>query len=427
MTLAAYRSIFAIVPFRRFWIGFTCSVTGDALSRIALIWLVYDLTDSAAALGWLMVCFTGPIILGGLLAGWLLDRFDRGKVMIVDNLIRGGAMALIPILAAAGQLALWHLYAVAAVYGLLMMIALAGGPSIVPSMVPPDLLATANALEMLSFTLGGVVGPVAAGFLIPLIGAPNILMIDALSYLVFALMLARISPISAALANTANDMPRAHLGHVVRLLFRQPVLLSTTLMFLTFNIGGGLLGVCLPIMVDQRLAGGAQLYGVLAGILAGGEVVGAALAGQLQTRMPFGLRICIAQMLAGAVLGLALLPGGVWSVALGLALFGMASAPLTVWAQTLRMRVIPNHLRGRSFALLRMLMQSGNPVGGALGALLLPAAGITAAVGVSALLVGLPGLAGLQVAALRMDRLISPAEKAGMIGAVDADGSGELL
>jgi MFS family permease len=404
MTYRAYRQIFGPGRFRVFWAGFTCSVAGDALSRVALTWLVYDLTRSAAALGWLMVCYTGPIVLGGLLAGWLLDRFDRYRVMIADNLVRGATMALIPLLAASGQLALWHLYAAAAVYGFLMMIALAGGATLIPSLVREDQLATANALEMLAFTLGGVLGPVAAGLLIVRIGAPNVIVLDVGSYLLYALALARIRgarPEPAALEAQSG----AGFGQAVRLLLGNPVLLATTLMFLTFNIGGGMLAVWLPILADRRLAGGPQLYGALLGILAGGEVAGAAIAGSLALRMPFGTRICIAQACSGAALALLLLDQQTWLVALGLALYGFASAPLTIWAQTLRMRVIPDYLRGRSFALLRMLMQSGNPIGGALAGLLMPLLGIAAAVGCSALLVGLPGVLGYGVAPLRSDQV----------------------
>src|SRR5262245_6253350 len=94
MTYQAYWEIFRTGAFRRFWAGFTFSVVGDAMTRVALAWLVYSMTRSAAALAWLMVCYTGPIVIGGLAAGWLLDRFDRRMVMIADNLIRGGTMML---------------------------------------------------------------------------------------------------------------------------------------------------------------------------------------------------------------------------------------------------------------------------------------------------------------------------------------------
>src|SRR5262245_41105499 len=122
MTFAPYRRILGNTPFRRFWLAFTCSTLGDAMTRVALIWFVYDTTGSARDVGWLLLCYTGPIVIGGLVAGTLLDRFDRRTVMAVDNLVRGTAVATVPILHATGRLATWHVYAVAAVYGLLMMI-----------------------------------------------------------------------------------------------------------------------------------------------------------------------------------------------------------------------------------------------------------------------------------------------------------------
>jgi MFS family permease len=400
MTQGAYRQIFARRDFRRFWAGFTLSTLGDALSRTAFTWYVYELTGSATALGWLMVCYTGPIIVGGLVAGWLLDRFERRTVLIADSLIRGAALGLIPLLAWLGVLQLWQIYAVAAAYGLLMMVALAGGPTLMPSLVPPALLPTANALELLSFTLAGVIGPALAGLLIPAIGAPGVALLDALSYLAFALLLRGVR-LSDQPDSTATPASSYGLGDAVRLLLSQPVLRATTLMFLVFNIGGtGMLNVALPILADQRLGGGSQLYGALLAALAAGEMLGAALAGALRLRLALGARICVAQALAGLAL-LPLLVGGPWLTGGALALFGLLSAPLTAWAQTLRMQVIPAGLRGRSFALLRMLMQSGSPLGGALGGWLLPLAGVGATLALAAALVGLPGLLGAATPGLR--------------------------
>jgi MFS family permease len=85
----------------------------------------------------------------------------------------------------------------------------------------------------------------------------------------------------------------------------------------------------------------------------------------------------------------------------GLALLGLFSAPLTIWAQTLRMQVIPEALRGRTFALLRTLMQGANPIGGMMAGWLLPLLGMSAMIGLSALLIGAPGLVGHGVKELR--------------------------
>ncbi len=88
-------------------------------------------------------------------------------------------------------------------------------------------------------------------------------------------------------------------------------------------------------------------------------------------------------------------------VAIGLFLLGFFSAPLTIWAQTLRMQVIPPEMRGRTFALLRTLMQGATPLGGALGGFLLPVLGMQIMIGLSSLIIGAPGLAGMQTKELR--------------------------
>jgi MFS family permease len=395
MTFEAYRQIFRLQHFRSFWIGFSISVLGDALTHVAFTWYVFEQTRSAAALGWLMLCFTGPIVVGGLIAGWLLDRFDRRTVILVDNLIRGLAVATIPLAHALGVLQLWQIYAVAAIYGLLMMISLGGGPALIPSLVPTEQLATANALEMISFTLGGVLGPILAGVLISLIGAPYAVALDALSYGIFALLLATLPR-----ENRTANQTRGNLQQALKLLISEPVLLSTTLMFLCFNIGSGIMSIWLPILVDQ-MQGDAALYGTLLGTLAAGEVVSSLLAGGLVLRLALGARIGIAQTLAGLSLVLALFSSQPLIIGAALALYGFCSAPLTIWAQTLRMQIIPEMLRGRTFTLLRMLMQSGRPLGGGLGGALLPILGIPAAILISAALSGLPGVAGLAVRRLR--------------------------
>lgn len=111
-----YRTIFQNASFRRFWFGFTFSAVGDAMTRIALIWFVYQSTGSPQAIGILLLCYTGPVVVGGFVAGALLDRFDRRIVMLIDNGFRGTVVALIPFLYYSGHLALWHLYLVAGVW-----------------------------------------------------------------------------------------------------------------------------------------------------------------------------------------------------------------------------------------------------------------------------------------------------------------------
>ncbi len=396
-----YREILQYASFRRFWLGFTFSAIGDAMTKIAFIWFVYQSTGSAQAVGWLLLCYTGPVVLGGIVAGTLLDRFDRWMVMLLDNTVRGVAIASVPLLSIVGHLALWYIYLVALVYGFLMMITLAGGPTLIPSLVPQDRLATANALESVSFTLSGVMGPPLAGLLIARFGAPSVLVIDALSYATFALALRSVHATVEPIPDGQGDVKTYRLTDAISLLLKNAVLLSTTLMFMTFNIGEGFLSVWLPVYSTRVLGGGPELYGVLLGALAAGETVGSLLAGSVVLSLSLGTLICLAQVLSGVSLCLVLLDPNLWSAATGLTLLGFFSAPLTIWAQTLRMQIIPAQLRGRTFALLRTLMQSAGPLASAGAAELLSFLAVPVMIGLSALLIGAPGVLGLGVKQLR--------------------------
>jgi predicted MFS family arabinose efflux permease len=160
------------------------------------------------------------------------------------------------------------------------------------------------------------------------------------------------------------------------------------------------MAVWLPFLTDRILSGGPQLYGLLLGVLAAGEMLGAILAGSYVGRR-LGLGICVVQTLSGiAALLIALIPS-LTTTALGLFLVGAFSAPMTVWAQTLRMQTIPPELHGRAFALLRLMMQGGNPVGAALSGPLFQMIGVFGLIAASAAMMGLPGAVGFAVKGLR--------------------------
>lgn len=393
-----YLAIFRHTAFRNFWLGFVFSVMGDAVSRVALTWYVYETTQSARALGLLMFMYTAPVVVGGFAAGALLDRFNRHNLMIIDNTIRGIAMGIVPLLYAVGRLELWHIYGLALVYGSLMMISLAGSPSLVPSLVPQEMLITANALETLGYTLSGVAGPLIAGLLLSIIDAPYLVGLDALSYFFFA---AALSTMNIAPPSERQRVSSAY-QDAFRLLLKNPVLLSTTLMFMVFNLGLGIMLVYLPIFADKRLNGGSELYGFLLGTIAVGEVISALFSGAVQFKLPLGLLICIGQGLSGLALLMLLLSMTVPMAVLSLMLFGAFSAPLTIWAQTLRMRLIPEALRGRTFSLLRTFMQATSPLGGMVGGLLLSVWSLPIIIGFSSLLIGFPGFLGYFITELRV-------------------------
>jgi MFS family permease len=401
LQLGAYGDILKNKNFLAFWSGFTVSSTGDSLTRVALTWLVFEETHSAKALGILTIAYTAPILIGGIIAGPILDRFTARRAMIVDNLIRGLVFAAIPLLKAMDRLEIWHIYIFAAIYGALMMISLAGGPTLIPSIVKPDQLETANAMETLSFTVSGVIGPPLAGLLIVWIGTENVVILDAASYLIFAFLLLGVSAAGAGEPVSTERRDSYGILDAVRLMIGNKVLMSTTLMFMFANVGLGAMTVYLPLVSDQIAVGSSEVFGALLGAMALGEVISAWLAGSLVLKVTLGTRIAVAQILSGLSIALLISGASFWGAATGLFLLGFFSAPLTIWAQTLRMQIIPVELRGRTFALLRTLMQGATPLGGALAGFLLPVVGIPLMVGVSAVVIGAPGVVGMRSVELR--------------------------
>ena len=133
--------------FRILWAGMTISLVGDGVTLVAIAWQVYQLSDVPTALGITMMAMSIPQILLLLFGGMVSDRFERRRVMLGADAIRGIALMAIGVLSVTGMLEIWHLTVIAACYG-------AGnaffGPAfdaLVPDLVPESLLAQANSLD----------------------------------------------------------------------------------------------------------------------------------------------------------------------------------------------------------------------------------------------------------------------------------------
>lgn len=367
------------------------------MTYVALIWIVVELTNSPRAVAILLILYTAPVIFGGFLAGHFLDRYDRRKVMIIDNTIRGLAVLSIPVSSVLGFFTVWVLYVVATVYGFLFMISLAGLPSILPDILEERHLNSANSLEQVTWTLSGVLGLPLAGFLITALGARNIMVIDALSYAVYvvALLSFRIQPKSPK----ADDKEQvATLSDAFHFFRTNKLLLSITLMFMSFNVGEGFLMLSLPFLA--RSAGGPTIYGILLGTIAVGQVVGLGVSTRFLIHKPLGRLIYTFQVLSGLILLVITIRNVYWIYGASLFLFGLFSGPLTSWAQTLRMRIIPDQIRGRTFAMLRTFMQFSSPIGSGLAGWLFPIIGFIPMIGFSSVFIAAPGAMCSQIKAM---------------------------
>jgi MFS family permease len=413
--MSRYLALLRRREFRLLWTGATVSALGDGMSFVALVWLLIERGGTPEAVGWLAAIYTAPVVVGGIAAGIILDRFDRRRVLAADNLLRGVAIASVPLAAALGVLTTAQLFVVAGVYGLLFMTSIAGIPSMIPTLVDADDLTTANAMESITYGIAGLVGPTVAGLVIALFGAPVVLALDALTYAVFVVCLLAMrraveAPRAAAPAGgTTGERPVAPeagspaaigIGPALRFLAGTPAILAITVMYMSLNLSGGIGAVVFPIYARDVLAGGSTTYGLLLSALTAGELAGLLVVGAIRWRWPLGRSIAVGALTSGLILSLLVLRPGLPLILIVLVGSGLAESSLTPWAQTIRMRLIPPELRGRVFALLRTLMQSTRPIGAIVAGLVLGGGGLTTALIAAAALVAVPGAVGLFLPAL---------------------------
>jgi MFS family permease len=404
-----YLSLLRQRDFALLWGGATISSVGDGMSFVALLWLLIERGGTAADVGLLAAIHTAPVIIGGIATGPILDAFDPRRVVAADNLLRGLAMASVPIAAVTGNLTTLHLYVVAAIYGLLFMTSAAGIPSLITRLVKGDELITANAMESLSFSVSGLIGPGVAGLLIALVGAPFVIAIDALTYFVFVGCLLAMrrggqaeAPPAAEASAHDGPAPAASkgLGPAVRFILGSAPIVAITLFYMSVNVAGGIVTVVIPLYVRDVLQAGPETFGLLLSIITAGDLLGLLVVGAVNWRWPLGRSIAWALLSSGLVILLWLLEPPVIVLCAILFVWGALSSSLTPWAQTIRMRLIPPEMRGRVFALLRTAMQSTRPIGAIAGGLLVARGDLTVAILAVGLLFAIPGFIGVWLPAL---------------------------
>ena len=152
---ARLRSLRLLVPLRRrdyalLTAGSTVSLLGDGFFGVALAWQVYEISNIPTALSIVGVAWTAPLVVFILLGGVFSDRYDRRWLMVGADLIRAAAIGFLGILSVTGVLELWHVVAMIAFVGLGDAFFNPASTAIVPSLLPDEELAQANALQGLA-------------------------------------------------------------------------------------------------------------------------------------------------------------------------------------------------------------------------------------------------------------------------------------
>jgi MFS family permease len=169
--------------FRLLFAGQSLSLIGDRITFVALPFAVLATGVGAAEVGFVIGATTLPFLLFSLVAGVVADRLDRRALMLASDVIRMCCQLAAGGLLVAGAAEWWHLAAIGFVYGSADAFFQPALYGLMPEIVPPEQLQSANALRGLLDSTGLLAGPALAGLLVVGLGAGGALLADALTFL----------------------------------------------------------------------------------------------------------------------------------------------------------------------------------------------------------------------------------------------------
>jgi MFS family permease len=352
----------------RVLVGMQIARVGQSMVNVAMVLFTLTVYGSAPLAGLVGVALALPGILFSPIAGALLDRHGRIRLVLLDYLLAACSLGLIAFLAATGHLPVWLLLTIAAVSSLTSPLSTAGLRSLFPILVPKPLWERANAADSVGYVLATVLGPPLAGVIIEVFGPAAALGSIGLIFVLAAAVMFGLPepPLARQPGGSLLEAARDGLVYTAR----NRTLRGLGLSFSVLNIVWGVNAIVIPLLVLERLHGGPALVGLLFAAQGIGGVISSTLAGRIDTRGREHAMI-VYPMLGSAVLLLLLVPdAGLLPVLIALILFGVLNGPMDVAMFTTRQRRTDPAWMGRAFAVSMSFNFLGFPVGTGLGGII---------------------------------------------------------
>ena len=257
--------------------GQFCSQIGDRFYALALAFWVLKATGSPARMGIVLFASMAPAILLGFVLGGVLDRWDRKRILIAADIVRGVAIVGITVIYYAGML---NLTAILIVQVILSAAAAFFNPTasaILPQIVAKDRLARSNALSQLLSGSANILGPILGGLAVAWCGYAFVFLVNAASFLLSAALAAGMRLPGAVAADRSASAGPA-LAAAYRFLWKDRRLLAILGIVAVIHFFVGSISVLLPVLAGALAGDGARNLGYLeTGVGIGSVLCAAAL------------------------------------------------------------------------------------------------------------------------------------------------------
>lgn len=327
--MQSYPRVLRHPDFRYLFLGQAASVIGDQVVVVSIALFVTRLSGSPSDLGLVLGAQAAPLVALLLLGGAWADRLPRHRVMIATDLIRAALHATVAVLIFTGAIRVWQLVAIEALFGAAQAFFLPAYTGLLPQTVPEELIQGARALTESTSNIGFLLGPALATALVLGLGAGFAFAFDASTFVLSALLLARVHP-----RQRGEAAAPASIVHELRAGWRE--VRSRAWVWVTIAaFAGAVLCVyaqwyALAPGIARQVYGTVGVFGVLEAVTGAGAVCGALAGLRWRPARPLraGLLLILVWPFQAAALALGAPLALVAACALGT---GFGFALMTIW------------------------------------------------------------------------------------------------
>jgi MFS family permease len=359
---------FAALRYRNFtylWSGSIVSNVGTWMQNVATNWMMLQFTNSPLWLGYLALCFAVPMILLPPVAGIVVDRVHRLKLIIFTQSMQMLIAFVLAILTWTHQLNVWHLMGASLLGAIILAFDNPARQALIPDLVERRDLLNALSLNSATYTGAALVGPALAGPLLPALGAGMLFFINGISFLAVLVPLVTIRDVRTHSGGEAAAFLHS-LSQGFSYIWKQHLLLALLGMSALAAIFGRSYQSLLSVFGRDIFMVSSWGYGLLLAAAGGGALVGALGLASIRRLERQGAVMVVSGLVFGLSLaGFALSPFFIPALVL-LFISGVAATIVGTIIATFIQVAVPNELRGRVMSFYTVTL-IGLPSLGALG------------------------------------------------------------